>query len=142
MNTNETGEVQNAPTAQDIFDMATQGERINYVLYWCLNKMAYAKVEGRTKKEYDQNVTTFSRWVSYKDAQFILSKIHYYSGECFRDDQKVWWYYKEHSCYEYYHIMPNGGSIHATIHRSGINGNRQIVVRHFERHFTNMKGIQ
>ena len=138
----QQNQTRTAPTAKELFDYATRGERINYGLYWCLNKMSYFNEQGRTMKEYDQDVTTFSRWVSYKDAEFILSRIDDYHTEHYRCNDKLWWYNQSHNSYEFYHRLPNGGAIHVTIHRPGYNGNRQVVIKHFEKHFKNMKGFE
>lgn len=123
-----------APTAQELFQCATSGARVDYALYWCLNKMAYFNVEGGTNTYPDRVMTTFSRWVSRRDAEFVLDKIHFYSDEHFSPSEKVWWHNRFDGSYTFYHTLPNGNRIEATICRSGINGNRQLIVTHCQKH--------
>lgn len=132
-----TSTSQPALTAQSLFEYATSQSRVDFTLHWCLDKMAYFNVEGVTKHQYGQNITTFSRWVSYRSVKFIVNKLRYYvatgADDCHREDAKVWWYYSDSDCYEFYHRLPNGGAIRATILREGLNGNREIVVTHYEK---------
>lgn len=79
-------------TIQTLFDKLSNPnqKRVAYGIYWSINKMY--KID--TKATYSEGFYTFTQWVSFKDADFIITKLdsfdlvgkNTYEAKCIIDD--------------------------------------------------------
>jgi hypothetical protein len=82
-------------TLQNLFDSITNPtqKKVAYGIYWSINKMN----KIGTKAVYFDNIYTFTQWISFKDADYIGTKLEGfqrvykgYEAECNIGGYKIW----------------------------------------------------
>jgi len=82
-------------TIQNLFDSLTNPtqKKVAYGIYWSINKMN----KIGTQAVYFDNIYTFTQWISFKDADYIVTKLDGfqrvykgYEAECNIGGYKIW----------------------------------------------------